>query len=73
MLDVPRTLEYLGYLGYHYHHDTQLTALHGKYTFYMNNLWDSRKYELNFGNLDTIFIHRAYKYEGRENGVYILF
>lgn len=28
LLDVPRTLEYLGYLGYHYHHDTQLTAVH---------------------------------------------
>lgn len=28
LLDIPRTLEYLGYLGYHYHHDTQLSAVH---------------------------------------------
>lgn len=27
LLDVPRTLEYLAYLGYHYHHDSQLSAL----------------------------------------------
>lgn len=28
LLDVPRTVEYLGYLGYHYHHDSQLSAIH---------------------------------------------
>ncbi|XP_048256694.1 mitochondrial Rho GTPase 1-like isoform X1 [Haliotis rufescens] len=27
LLDVPRTLEYLGHLGYHYHHETQLSAI----------------------------------------------
>lgn len=30
LLDPPRTLEYLAYLGYHYHHDTSLTAIQGK-------------------------------------------
>ncbi|XP_050393098.2 mitochondrial Rho GTPase 1 isoform X1 [Patella vulgata] len=28
LLDLPRTLEYLAYLGYHYDHETQLTAIH---------------------------------------------
>lgn len=28
LLDVPRTLEFLAYLGYHYHHDSQLSAVH---------------------------------------------
>ncbi|XP_069122733.1 mitochondrial Rho GTPase 1-A-like isoform X2 [Argopecten irradians] len=27
LLDVPRTVEYLAYLGYHYHHDNQLSAI----------------------------------------------
>lgn len=28
LLDYPKTLEYMAYLGYHYHHDTTLTAIH---------------------------------------------
>lgn len=28
LLDIPRTLEFLAYLGYHYHHDSQLSAVH---------------------------------------------
>ncbi|KAK7498304.1 hypothetical protein BaRGS_00010564 [Batillaria attramentaria] len=28
LLDVPRTLEFLAYLGYHYHHESQLSAVH---------------------------------------------
>ncbi|ESO89176.1 hypothetical protein LOTGIDRAFT_210168 [Lottia gigantea] len=28
LLDVPRTIEYLAYLGYNYTHDSQLTAIH---------------------------------------------
>lgn len=28
LLDVPRTMEFLAYLGYHYHHDSQLSAVH---------------------------------------------
>lgn len=30
LLDVPRTLEYLAYLGYMYEHDSQLSAIHGE-------------------------------------------
>lgn len=28
LLDFPRTLEFLAYLGYHFHHESQLSALH---------------------------------------------
>ena len=31
LVDVPKSLEHLAYLGYMYEHDNQLSALHGKH------------------------------------------
>lgn len=30
LLDVPRTIEFLAYLGYQYLHDSQVSAIQGK-------------------------------------------
>lgn len=39
LLDVPRTLEFLAYLGYHFYHDSQLSAVHGQWEGRWWRLW----------------------------------
>ena len=39
LLDVPRTLEFLAYLGYHFYHDSQLSAVHGQWEGRCWRMW----------------------------------